>query len=141
MAYEQKMKQTDNSVIEFIENIESISKKEDAYRLLDIFSEVTGYEAKLWGPSIIGFGVYQYTYPTGHSGTAPLVGFSPRKAKISLYLTTEETVRNELLPKLGKHSSGKSCVYINKVADIQLEVLQQLIKETVDFVQKTYPQS
>ncbi|URN94999.1 MAG: DUF1801 domain-containing protein [Candidatus Pristimantibacillus lignocellulolyticus] len=141
MAYEQKMKQTDHSVIEFIENIESISKKEDAYRLLDIFSEVTGYEAKLWGPSIIGFGVYQYTYPTGHSGTAPLVGFSPRKAKISLYLTTEETVRNELLPKLGKHSSGKSCVYINKVADIQLEVLQQLIKETVDFVQKTYPQS
>lgn len=141
MAYEQKMKQTDHSVIEFIENIESISKKEDAYRLLDIFSEVTGYEAKLWGPSIIGFGVYQYTYPTGHSGTAPLVGFSPRKAKISLYLTTEETVRNELLPKLGKHSSGKSCVYINKVADIQLEVLQQLIKETVDYVQKTYPQS
>jgi len=140
MAYEQKMKQTDNSVIEFIENVESISKREDAYRLLDIFSEVTGYEGKLWGPSIIGFGVYHYTYPTGHAGTAPLVGFSPRKAKISLYLTTEESIRNELLPMLGKHSSGKSCVYINKVADIHLGVLQQLINKTVDFVQKTYPQ-
>ncbi|MCR8659677.1 DUF1801 domain-containing protein [Paenibacillus endoradicis] len=140
MAYEQKTKQTDNSVIEFIESVESISKKEDAYRLLDIFSEVTGYEAKLWGPTIIGFGVYHYTYATGHSGSAPLVGFSPRKAKISLYFTTEESVRNELLQQFGKHSSGKGCVYINKVSDIHIEVLQQFIQESVDFLQKTYPQ-
>lgn len=140
MAYEQKMKETSNSVIEFIENVESVAKKEDAYRLLNIFTEVTGYEAKLWGPTIIGFGEYHYTYATGHSGTAPLVGFSPRKAKTSLYFTTEQSVRDELLQQFGKHTAGKGCVYINKVADIDIEVLHQFIKESINFLRKTYPQ-
>lgn len=140
MAYEQKTKQTDDSVIEFIEGVESISKKEDAYRLLDLFTEVTGYEAKLWGPTIIGFGEYHYTYASGHSGTAPLVGFSPRKAKTSLYFTTEQIVREKLLQQLGKHTAGKGCVYINKVADIEIEVLKQFITESVEFLRTTYPQ-
>jgi hypothetical protein len=137
--YELKTKQTDNSVIEFIEQIESSKKREDAYKLLDIFSETTGYEGKMWGPSIIGFGSYHYKYESGHEGDAPLVGFSPRKAKISLYFAPGETKREELLKQFGKHTTGKACVYINKVADIDVEVLKALIIESVSFLQAMYP--
>lgn len=137
--YEQKTKPTDQSVIQFIENVDSPKKREDAYKLLDIFSESTGYEAKMWGPSIIGFGSYHYKYESGHEGDAPLVGFSPRKAKISLYFAPGETKREELLKRFGKHTSGKGCVYVNKVADIDIEVLKQLIIESVRFLQEKYP--
>lgn len=139
MAYELKTKQTDNSVIEFIEAVDSPKKREDAYQLLDIFTETAGYEAKMWGPSIIGFGSYHYKYASGHEGDAPLVGFSPRKAKISLYFAPGETKREELLKEFGKHTNGKACVYINKVADIDVEVLKKLIQESITFLQKTYP--
>ncbi|MCM3691361.1 DUF1801 domain-containing protein [Neobacillus niacini] len=137
--YELKTKETDNSVIEFIEQIDNPKKREDAYRLLDIFTETTGFEAKMWGPSIIGFGSYHYKYASGHEGDAPLAGFSPRKAKISLYFDQGEPKREELLKQFGKHTSGKSCVYVNKLADIDEEVLKSLIKESVFFTQKMYP--
>ena len=138
--YEPKTKETDDNVIEFIENFTTSPKKrEDAYKLLDIFTETTGYEAKMWGPSIIGFGTYHYVYKSGHEGDAPLVGFSPRKAKISLYFATGDTQRDELLKDFGKHTSGKSCVYINKVADIDVEVLKALINQSVKFLQEMYP--
>lgn len=137
--YEQKTRETDESVIEFIENVESPKKREDAYRLLDLFREATGYEAKMWGPSIIGFGSYHYVYKTGHEGDAPLVGFSPRKAKISLYFAPEDTERDALLARFGKHTTGKACVYINKVDDIDTEVLKELITASVTFLRKQYP--
>ena len=137
--YELKTKETDNSVIEFIENVENPKKREDAYKLLDIFTETTGLKAKMWGPSIIGFGSYHYKYASGHEGDAAIVGFSPRKAKISLYLTASEGVREKLLSELGKHTSGKMCVYVNKVADIDVEVLKEFIVETVKFMNETYP--
>ncbi|GIN72898.1 hypothetical protein J14TS2_33730 [Bacillus sp. J14TS2] len=137
--YELKTKETDSSVIEFIENVESPRKREDGYKLLDIFTETTGYKAKMWGPSIIGFGKYHYKYASGHEGDAPLVGFSPRKAKISLYFATGDTQRDELLKVFGKHTTGKACVYINKVADIHVDVLKELIKQSVVFLQETYP--
>ncbi|CAN7668131.1 DUF1801 domain-containing protein [Paenibacillus sp. LjRoot56] len=139
MAYEAKMKETDNSVLEFIENVESVKKREDAYQLLDIFAEATGYEAKMWGPSIIGFGTYHYKYASGHEGDAPLAGFSPRKAKISLYFATGDTDREELLKQLGKHEAAKACVYINKVADINVDILKALISQSVTFLQERYP--
>ncbi|MGO4498434.1 DUF1801 domain-containing protein [Paenibacillus sp. 2RAB27] len=133
------MKETDSSVLEFIENVESAKKREDAYQLLDIFTEVTGYEAKMWGPSIIGFGTYHYKYASGHEGDAPLVGFSPRKAKISLYFATGDTDREELLMQFGKHEAAKACVYINKVADINVDILKALISQSVTFLQERYP--
>jgi hypothetical protein len=139
-VYELKTKETDNSVIEFIENVDNPKKREDAYQLLNIFTETTGHPAKMWGPSIIGFGSYHYKYASGHEGDAPLVGFSPRKAKISLYFAPCVTKREELLKEFGKHTSGKGCVYINKVADIQADVLKQLIKESITYLQETYPQ-
>lgn len=136
--YELKTKVNDNSVIEFIEQVENEKKREDAYRLLDIFTETTGFDAKMWGPSIIGFGSYHYKYASGHEGDAPLVGFSPRKGKISLYFAPGDEARSELLDKLGKHTSGKACVYINKVSDIDVSVLQGLITQSVLFLKSTY---
>ncbi|EPD50857.1 hypothetical protein HMPREF1210_02365 [Paenisporosarcina sp. HGH0030] len=140
MTYELKTKETDRSVIEFIEGVDHPKKREDAYKLLDIFTETSGYEAKMWGPSIIGFGRYHYKYPTGHEGDAPLVGFSPRKAKISLYFATGDTEREQLLEKFGKHTSGKACVYINKLDDIDVDVMKELIHQSITFLQNMYPE-
>lgn len=138
--YELKTKETENSVIEFIETtVNSPKKREDAYKLLDIFTETTGYSAKLWGPSIIGFGSYHYKYASGHEGDAPLVGFSPRKAKISLYFAPGINERGNLLENFGKHTAGKGCVYINKLADVDVDVLKDLINHSVTFFQETYP--
>ena len=137
--YKLKTKETDQSVIEFIEQVESPKKREDAYRLLDLFAETSGYEAKMWGPSIIGFGRYHYRYDSGHEGDAPLVGFSPRKAKISLYITTEDSEREKLLALLGKHTSGKACVYVNKLSDVDENIIKQLIKQSIQFLQERYP--
>lgn len=117
----------------------NLKQREDAYKLLDIFTETTKNQAKMWGPSIIGFGLYHYKYESGHEGDAPLVGFSPRKAKISLYFATGDTKREELLKGFGKHTSGKACVYINKVADIDVDVLKALINQSVLFLKETYP--
>jgi len=141
MAYEQKTKETEQSVIEFIENIESVAKKRDAYALLELFTEASGYPAKMWGPSIIGFGRYSYKYATGHSGEAPLVGFSPRKAKTSLYFATGLPNRDQLLERFGKYTAGKGCVYINKLADVEPAVMMELIKESITFLFETYSDS
>lgn len=132
---EPKMKENENSVIEFIEDVGHEKKKADAYRLLEMFEEATGYDAKMWGPSIIGFGRYHYKYASGHEGDAPLAGFSPRKAKISLYLAYDSPERAVLLQKFGKHTTSKACIYVNKLADIDEEVLRDLIKLTL----KEYP--
>lgn len=139
MMYEQKTKETDESVIEFIESVENPKKRQDAYRLLEIFEETSGYPAKMWGPSIIGFGSYHYVYASGHEGDAPLVGFSPRKAKTTLYFATGDDERIQLLEKLGKHTSGKGCVYINKTDDVDISVLKELITQSIAFLQKLYP--
>ncbi|MDQ0430265.1 hypothetical protein QOZ98_003103 [Planomicrobium stackebrandtii] len=137
--YEQKTKETDADVIEFIEAVDNPKKRLDAFKLLELFEQTSGFPAKMWGPSIIGFGSYHYVYKTGHEGDAPLVGFSPRKAKISLYVATGDTAREPLLEKFGKHTSGKSCIYINKTEDIDLDVLRQLIRQSIDFLQELYP--
>ncbi|WP_017753999.1 DUF1801 domain-containing protein [Calidifontibacillus oryziterrae] len=137
--YEQKTRENDSSVLEFIEKVENPKKRDDAYKLLEIFTETTGYPAKIWGTSIIGFGSYHYKYASGHEGDAPLVGFSPRKAKISLYFATCDPDGDELLSDFGKHTKGKGCVYINKVADINVDILKELITQSLKFLQQTYP--
>nr|WP_191276489.1 DUF1801 domain-containing protein [Neobacillus kokaensis] len=139
VAYQQKTKETDRSVVEFIGSVENPKKREDAYTLVDIFTEATGYEARMWGASIIGFGSYHYKYESGHEGDAPLVGFSPRKAKISLYFAPGDPNREDLLKDFGKHTTGKGCIYINKMADIDITVLKKLISQSVQFLQETYP--
>ena len=138
--YEQKTKETDADAIEFIESVDHPKQRQAAYKLLELFEETSGYPAKMWGPSIIGFGSYNYVYASGHSGDAPLVGFSPRKAKISLYFATGDPDREPLLARLGKHTSGKACVYINKTEDVDLDVLQELITQSITFLQELYPE-
>jgi len=139
-VYQAKTKENEQDVLAFIQQVESDKKREDALALLDIFTESSGHPPKMWGDSIIGFGRYHYKYASGHEGDAPLVGFSPRKSKISLYFATGDSEREKLLKKLGKHTSGKACVYINKLADIDVDVLKQLITQSIEFLQALYPE-
>lgn len=136
--YKLKTQPTDKSVVEFIESAEKTKKREDAYKLLDIFSETTGMEPKMWGESIVGFGAYHYKYKTGHEGDSLLVGFSPRKARISLYFPAGFDKRDDLLKNFGKHKTGKACVYVNKLDDIDTDVLKELIKESIRFLSEFY---
>src|SRR5690625_3494796 len=136
--YELKTKENDRDVVEFIESVDHPKRREDAYKLLDIFSSVTGRKAKMWGPSIIGFGSYHYKYASGHEGDAPVVGFSPRKAKHSLYLLPDSSEREELLTKFGKHKAAKSCIYVNKIEDINEEILKDLIEKTIQHIDELY---
>lgn len=137
--YELKTKPNDLSVIEFIEKVESPQKKEDAYKILDIFTETSGFEPKMWGDSIIGFGQYHYVYKSGHEGDAPLVGFSPRKSNFSLYFAAGDEDRDKLLRKFGKHKSGAACVYIKKLEDVDVDVMKELIIQSIEFLNGLYP--
>jgi nucleoid DNA-binding protein len=137
--YQLKTKENDSDVIEFIEQAGNPKKREDAYKLLEIFTEMTGFQARMWGTSIIGFGAYHYKYKSGHEGDAPLVGFSPRKTKISLYFPPGDTHLDDLLKDFGKYTRGKACVYINKIADIEIDVLKALIKQSVVTLKENYP--
>ncbi|MCI9844523.1 DUF1801 domain-containing protein [Flavobacterium pectinovorum] len=134
-----KTTQTEYSVADFINTVEDEQKRNDAFDLIQLMQNQTGFEPKMWGPSIIGFGNYHYKYESGHEGDAPLVGFSPRKDAISLYLSSSFENKEELLVKFGKHKAGKGCIYIKKLADINNEILKQMISESVKELQKLYP--
>ena len=122
-----KTAETEKSVAEFLDSVSSDKKRADSFALIDLFKSITGYEPKMWGPSIIGFGSYHYRYDSGHEGDAPMAGFSPRKDAITLYVATEFEDRELLLSQLGKHKSSKSCVYVKKLEDIDLSILSQMI--------------
>jgi hypothetical protein len=137
---ENKTQATDASVDEFIEAVESPKKKEDAYALKKMMEEVTGEKAVMWGPSIIGFGQYHYKYDSGHEGNAPVVGFSPRKAAISVYvLGCGDSDFDSLLSKLGKYKKSVACLYINKLADVNEHVLREMIKKSYEETKAKYP--
>ncbi|MGE6219321.1 DUF1801 domain-containing protein [Nubsella zeaxanthinifaciens] len=135
-----KTKQTTASVGDFINSFaDTDQKRKDAFELVDIISNFTGYEAKMWGPSIIGFGVYHYkSDKSKQEADWPLVAFSPRKAAISLY-TYSNTEKNQgLLEKLGKFKKGKGCIYVKKLSDINVDILKEMIAETINFVETKY---
>ncbi|QSB28547.1 DUF1801 domain-containing protein [Flavobacterium sp. CLA17] len=135
-----KTTETQSNVVDFINIfVEEETKKKDAFELISIMQEITGFEPKMWGPSIIGFGSYHYKYASGHEGDAPLVAFSPRKAAISLYLYTSPENREEILSELGKHKASKGCIYIKKLADIEPEVLKKMILHSFEYLKNLYP--
>lgn len=137
-----KTQETSENVANFVEKIEDEKKRQDAHQLIQLFSEATGYEPKMWGTDIIGFGSYHYKYPSGHEGDAALIGFSPRKAQISVYLSQpDDEKRAEKLSRLGKHKMGKGCLYIKKVADIDPAVLKELAQASMNYTKETYPES
>lgn len=137
-----KTTQTEINVEEFIHSfVEDQTKREDAFALIKIMQEQSGFEPKMWGPSIIGFGSYHYQYASGHQGDAPLIAFSPRKAAIVLYLYTSAENREEYLTNLGKHKASKGCIYIKKLSDINVEVLKTMIVYSIDYLKNLYPEN
>ncbi|WP_368251964.1 DUF1801 domain-containing protein [Enterococcus sp. 2201sp1_2201st1_B8_2201SCRN_220225] len=119
----------------FLEQIEHPRKQEEAKQLIALYRQITGYEPIVWGGGIIGFGQYHYQYDSGREGNAPLAAFAPRKARHSIYLEPKFPTKKELLARLGKHKESLGCVYINKLPDVDLAVLKELIaastKETL----------
>lgn len=138
MAQELKTKPTEESVEAFIETIENRRRKSDAKVLLNLFTEVTGEQAILWGNAIVGFGTYSYTTRSGCSGEWMITGFSPRKQSLSIYLMCGVDAFKPTLKKLGKYKAGKGCIYVNTLDDIDLSVLKELITKTVDEMRKNY---
>jgi hypothetical protein len=129
---------TDDSVIAFINQVDNEQKRADSLHLITLMQQVSGEEAKMYGPSIIGFGQYHYKYASGHEGDAPLLGFSPRKAAISLYVHTGCAEQEHLLEGLGKFKIAKACIYIKKLADIDEKVLINLMRGTIALVTQKY---
>ena len=134
-----KTVETIESVADFLATVTDENKKQDCLNLVSIMEKVTGFKAKMWGPSIVGFGSYHYIYESGREGDAPLVGFSPRKNEISLYLSSSFENRDTLLEKFGKHKSAKACVYIKKLADMDQEIFKEMIALSVKHVKSMYP--
>ena len=128
-----KTKKTDASEYEFLNAVPDERKRQDSLAILELMRDVTGEQAAMWGTSIVGFGSYRYRYASGREGDAPLVGFAPRKRETALYLTTEPEVRDALLPRLGRHRAGASCVYIKRIDDVDDAVLRELIERTVEY--------
>jgi hypothetical protein len=137
-----KTKQTNADVIEFINSFaDTEQKRQDSFALLKLMQEFTGYEPKMWGASIIGFGSYHYkSERSRQEGDWPLVGFSPRKAAISLYVYSGLPEHEYLLKDLGKFKVAKACIYVKKLSDINLEALKNLIRESIDFLKTKYAQ-
>lgn len=133
-----KTQPTEASVKTFLKSVEDKQKREDSLALLDIMKKATGEEATMWGPGIVGFGRYHYKYESGREGSWFLTGFSPRKRNMSVYIMPGFEQFDELTGKLGKFSTGKSCLYFKKLSDIDREVLSRLISESVAYMRNKY---
>ena len=131
---ELKTKPNAANVEDFLKQVENPKKREDSFKILTLMKEITGAEPIMWGPSIIGFGTYRYKYESGREADWFLTGFSPRKQNLTLYIMTGFKKYDELLSKLGKYKTGKSCLYINKIEDIDTEVLKEMIENSVKYL-------
>jgi len=136
---ELKTTQNDKSVTAFLNGIADEKKRQDSFTILELMQQVTGLEPKMWGDSIVGFGTYHYKYASGHQGDSPLTGFSPRKQNLTLYIMSGFDQYEALLPDLGKYKTGKACLYINRITDIDLQVLKELVEQSFDHMCKTNP--
>jgi len=133
-----KTKPTNESVTDFINAIENEQKRKDSFELIKLMKAISGEEPYMFGSSIVGFGSYHYKYNSGHEGDAPLIGFSPRKAAISLYVFTGLDEHKPLIDTLGKFKLGKACIYIKKLDDIDIQTLSKLMKHTIAYLETKY---
>jgi hypothetical protein len=131
-----KTQKTTASVVDFLNNLSDEKKRQDSFTLLELMKQVSGFEPKMWGPSIIGFGDRHYKYESGREGDTILVGFSPRKQNLTLYITGGFPKHADLLGQLGKYKTGKGCLYINKLSDVDLDILKEMISQSVAVVPK-----
>lgn len=129
-----KTQPTDQSVETFLNEIPDAAKRQDCYTLLALMQEITQAEPVIWGKTIVGFGTYRYTYASGRSGEWFVTGFSPRKQNLTLYLATEFAMDENLLAQLGKHKTGKACLYVKRLEDIDLATLRELITRSVAYL-------
>jgi hypothetical protein len=128
---ELKTKVNEASVNKFLNSVADKQKREDSFVILELMKKITKYEPKMWGSSIVGFGAYHYKYESGREGDICLIGFSPRKQNLTLYIMSGFSKYADLMKKLGKYKTGKACLYINKLDDIDMKVLKELINESV----------
>ncbi len=133
-----KTQPTAVDVADFLNSIEHEPRRADGFALLDLFNRVTGLKPKMWGPSIIGYGRYHYRYESGREGDFLITGFSPRKSALSIYIMPGYRDMSDKLARLGKHRTGKSCLYINKLADIDPAVLEEIVLDGVAYVKANY---
>lgn len=130
-----KTTHTGVNVADFVNSyVDNEQKKTDSFRLIELMQKWTDSEPKMWGPSIIGFGNYHYKYASGHEGDAPVIGFSPRKAAFSLYVYSDTEKSKVLLPDLGKFKMSKACIYVKKLSDIDIAILQELCMESIKYI-------
>jgi hypothetical protein len=134
---ENKTKPTKVSPAAFVADIANERQRKDSRELMKLFRELTGKPAKMWGPTIVGFGTYHYVYPSGREGDAPLIGFAPRKGELVIYLHPGPD--KGLRAKLGKHKASVSCLYIKTLEDIDIAVLRQLAQASIAEVRRRYP--
>lgn len=125
-------------VLEFLARVEDDQQRRDSETLVELMSKVSGEPPVLWGPAIIGFGSYHYKYDSGREGDMPLIAFSPRKGKLTLYIINEATHYTDFLDRLGKHKTSKACLYINKLADVDMKVLEALVEAAYNDAPKTH---
>ena len=135
---ELKTKSSNESVTEFLDNLGDSKRKEDCKIIMEVMENVTGEKPRMWGSSIVGFGTYHYKYPSGHEGDWFKTGFSPRKQNLTLYIMSGFEEYDNLMSKLGKYKNGKSCIYIKQIEDIDLEILKQLIAESIIMLDNRY---
>jgi hypothetical protein len=133
-----KTKQNNASVEGFIKKVKNKKRQEDAFAVLEMMKAITDENPKMWGPSIVGFGSYHYKYETGREGDMPIIGFSPRAQSLTLYVLPGADAFPELMDKLGRYKTGKSCLYINKLEDVDTKVLQKIITKSVQHTKKKY---
>ena len=138
--YELKTKTTGVSVDEFIDAVADKRQREDAKQITAMMERLSGHPPKMWGSSIIGFGQYHYKYDSGHEGEMARIGFSPRKGQTVLYIFDGYDKYADLMAKLGKHKTGKSCLYIKCLSDIDQDVLEQLCSNSLDYMAAKYPE-
>jgi len=140
MAKDMKTTQTEKSAVDFINSVENEQKQKDCFALMGLMEKITGEPAKMWGPSIVGFGTYHYKYASGREGDFLTVGFSPRKTALTLYIMSGFSKYDDLMNNLGKFKTGKSCLYIKRLADLNIDVLTELISESVTYIKnKKWP--
>jgi len=135
---ELKTQKSDASVEDFLNSVSDAKEREDSFAVLELMREVTGEEPAMWGTNIVGFGSYHYKYASGREGDWPLAGFAPRKRELTLYIMAGFERYEELLAKLGKHKTGKSCLYIKRLADVDSTVLKELVSASVRHMKQTH---
>jgi len=139
MATKNKTVYTDVNAIDFIDSyVDQDHKKQDSFKLVELMQKWSGFEPKMYGPTIIGFGNYHYKYASGHEGDAPIIAFSPRKAALTLYVYTPSEKNEKLLEELGKYKMSKACIYFKKLTDINLEILEKLCKSTIQYINENH---